>query len=190
MKIILITFLGILFLTTSAESSKILDLKAFTMEVPVNWVYVKKQGIDSYVGAIAIDEKDTLYFDYGRFSNDLEESFNDGDYYVINNDSIFTPDSELNRRDTISEPVYKYFGRGGKNKLQELKKTTSYYKTIDGLKAKIVVPINPGTGKTGIFFENTRKVGKGMRLQINGNDLSLKNHKAFLKAMKTINFKD
>jgi len=160
------------------------------MEVPNEWYYIKKQGIDSHIGAIVIDKKDTLYFDYGLYSNSLEENFNGGEYYISNNDSIFIDDLERNKLDTINGPYYKFFARGGKAKLLEFKKNTSYYETICGLNAKIVVPINPGTGMTGIYFENTRADKKGLRLQINGNDLSLKNHKAFLKAMKTIKFKN
>lgn len=32
-----------------------------------------KNGIDSYVGAIAVDKSDTLYFDLGMYSNNLTE---------------------------------------------------------------------------------------------------------------------
>jgi hypothetical protein len=190
MKTTFLTIFAILYLTASSENYKVLDLKAFTIQVPENWSYIKMRGIDSYIGAIAIDSKDTLHFDYGLYSNSLEESFNGGNYYISNNDSIFIDDLKHNKLDTINGPYYKFLARGGKNKLLEFKKDTSYYEMISGLKAKIVIPKNMGTGTTGIFFENTRTDRKGMRLQISGSNLSLKNHKAFLKAMKTIKFKN
>lgn len=167
-----------------------MDFGAFSMETPENWVYVKQRGIDSFVGKIAIGNNDTLYFDYGMYSNDLEESFNNGYYYIIDKDSIFIPDWELSKLDTISEPIYKFFARGGENKLKEFMKDTSYYETINGLKAKIVTPKKIKTGTTGVFFENTRIDRKGMRFQISGYNLKKKNHKAFLKAIKTLKFKD
>jgi len=185
-KILFVVFL----LLTKSENKQTLDLRAFTMETPDNWKFIQKRGIDSFGGEIAIDKKDTLYFDYGLYSSDLEESFNNGYYYIINNDSIFIRDWELSKLDTINEPVYKFIARGGKNKLQEFKKNKNYYETINGLKVKIVVPKNPRKGMTGIYFENTRIDKKGMKLNIYGYNLSLKNHKAFLKAMKTIKFKN
>ncbi|WP_426791885.1 hypothetical protein [Sphingobacterium sp. WOUb80] len=45
----------------------------FTLEAPYKWQQVKQNGIDSYVGAIAVDNIDTLYFDLGMYSNTLTE---------------------------------------------------------------------------------------------------------------------
>ncbi|MET0946667.1 MAG: hypothetical protein ABWY22_14765 [Flavobacterium sp.] len=188
MKIVNLLFVPLLLLNFSSE--KEMDFGAFSMETPENWIYIKQRGIDSFIGKIAIDKNDTIYFDYGLYSNDLEESFNGGEYFIRNNDSIFIDDEERNKLDTINGPYYKFFARGGKAKLLEFKKNTSYYETINGLKAKIVVPKNPGTGTTGVFFENTRSDKKGMRFQISGYDLKKKNQKAFLKAIKTLKFKN
>jgi hypothetical protein len=188
MKILSLLFLTLLLLNFSSENE--MDFGAFSMKTPKNWTYLKQRGIDSFIGKIAIDKNDTLYFDYGLYSSDLEESFNNGYYYIINNDSIFTPDWELSELDTIDEPIYKFFARGGKNKLQEFKKDTSYYETINGLKAKIVVPKKPENGTTGVYFENTRVDKKGMSFQISGYNLKKKNQKKFLEAIKTLKFKD
>ncbi|MGE8292368.1 MAG: hypothetical protein ACN6ON_11835 [Sphingobacterium sp.] len=46
---------------------------SFTLEVPYKWQLVKQNGIESYVGAIAVDNTDTLYFDLGMYSNSLTE---------------------------------------------------------------------------------------------------------------------
>src|ERR1700733_2575280 len=46
---------------------------SFSIEAPNTWTKIKEQGIDSYVGRIAIDTKDTLGFDLGYYSNDLTE---------------------------------------------------------------------------------------------------------------------
>jgi hypothetical protein len=52
------------------------DFGQFTIEVPGTWDKVKRQGIDSYVGQIAIDRTDTLNFDLGWYSSDLTEDPN------------------------------------------------------------------------------------------------------------------
>ncbi len=49
-----------------------LDFNYFTIESPRSWTKIKLRGIDSYVGKIAIDNSDTLYFDLGWYSNKLE----------------------------------------------------------------------------------------------------------------------
>ena len=56
-----------------------MDFETFTIEVPKNWVAIKEKGIDSYVGRIAIDNRDTLSFDLGWYSNDLKEEFSFGE---------------------------------------------------------------------------------------------------------------
>ncbi|WP_281638252.1 hypothetical protein [Flavobacterium marginilacus] len=187
MKILNLLFLTLLLLNFSSE--KEMDLGSFSMKTPKDWTYIKQRGIDSFVGKIAIGKNDTLYFDYGLYSNNLEESFNNGYYYIINNDSIFTPDWELSKLDTINEPIYKFFARGGKTKLNEFIENTSYEETINGLKAKIVVPINAEKGTTGVYFENTSTNRKGMKFQISGYNLKEENQKAFLRAIKTLKFK-
>lgn len=52
---------------------QVLDFGKFTLQAPKQWTKIKEQGIDSYVGRIAIDSKDTLEFDLGWYSNDLKE---------------------------------------------------------------------------------------------------------------------
>ena len=47
---------------------------SFAMDAPKKWTKIKVQGIDSYVGHIEIDTKDTIEFDLGYYSYDLTES--------------------------------------------------------------------------------------------------------------------
>src|SRR5436190_475307 len=54
--------------------TKVLDFGAFTIEVPKSWTKVKRQGVDSYAGEIAIDSVDTIGFDLGNWSNTLTET--------------------------------------------------------------------------------------------------------------------
>jgi len=50
-----------------------LDFGLFTIETPKSWTKIKVQPFDSYVGRIAIDDKDTLDFDLGLYSDNLTE---------------------------------------------------------------------------------------------------------------------
>src|SRR5688500_6116296 len=54
--------------------TKIMDFGSFTIETPQSWKAIKEQGVDSYVGSIAIDNQDTLSFDLGQYSNKLYEN--------------------------------------------------------------------------------------------------------------------
>lgn len=165
---------------------KTLDLKAFTIKTVDSWKYIERRGIDSFVGDIAIDNKDTLNFDYGLYSNSLREDLD----YIIGKDSILSRDFEKDKLDTINSPHYKFYALRKNVNLEDLYENKYYFQNVAGLKAKIVVPKKSGKGMTGIYFENTNKTGKGMRLQISGYNLSKENQELFLNAMKTIEFKN
>lgn len=53
--------------------TKTMEFGLFTIEVPYKWQQVKQNGIDSYLGEIAVDNTGTLYFDLGMYSNSLTE---------------------------------------------------------------------------------------------------------------------
>ena len=76
--------------------TKTMDFGEFTIETPNTWKQIKAKGIDSYVGKIAIDDSDILYFDLGWYSNDLSEyqEVNLADnktYYISSNDTAYSP---------------------------------------------------------------------------------------------------
>src|SRR5947208_2707098 len=76
--------------------TKTMDFVAFTVETPKTWKQVEVQGIDSYVGEIALEDNDTLHFDLGRYSFDLTEyqevRMADGKtYYISSYDSAHSP---------------------------------------------------------------------------------------------------
>ena len=163
-----------------------MDFGAFTMKTPENWTYIKQRGIDSYVGKIALDKNDTLRFDYGLCSNRLEEDLG----YIITKDSVFTYEENENKNDTVNRYMQKFYAKRDTLVLEKLYKTEYSFEVINNLKAKIVKPKKSGIGLTGVYFESTRANGKGMRLQISGYNLSEANEKEFLKAIRSLKFKD
>ena len=178
-------YLSIIFSCIKSDSIKTLDLNVFTINTIDSWKYIERRGIDSFIGEIAIDKKDTLNFDYGFYSNTLEEDLD----YIIREDSILSPDFEKDKLDTINSPHYKFYALRKDINLEDLRKNKYYFQNIAGLRARIVVPKRPGIGMTGIYFENTSKKRKGIRLQISGHNLSQENQELFINAMKTIKFR-
>ena len=63
---------------------------------------------------------------------------------------------------------------------------TVTYETIDGYRAKIVVPKVTGTGTTGIYFADLSGEIQKIRLQISGRDLTKSQQETALKIFRTI----
>ena len=59
---------------------------------------------------------------------------------------------------------------------------------IDGLDAKLVSPVNPGRGTTGVYFANLNDGGL-LRFEMHGEDLTADNQQLLLDAFKTLDFK-
>ena len=76
MKIIVLIFLSGLILLSCENEMDIqtitLDLKEFSIEIPITWSYQQNQGYDSFVGEIKIDDNEKISFDYGWYSNPLD----------------------------------------------------------------------------------------------------------------------
>lgn len=155
-------------LLIGCSENKQFDFGEFTIQVPKSWQQIKQQGVDSYVGLIAIDKGDTLSFDLGRYSNDLKE---DGDIFEKHANQI------LQRDGSIKIP-------------ERLRKNKESYLMIDQKKAKIVQPKITGNGLTGVYFDSLWKKGADIdRFQLSGHNLKPENEKALLKAIKTLKFK-
>jgi len=162
--------------TKTTVETKTLDFGAFTIETPSGWTKIKAQGVDSYVGRIAIDDNDTLEFDLGWYSNDLTEyqevKMEDGKtYYISSNDTAYNP--------TLVVSVNK----------DKVVKSNVAWNTIDGRRAKVLSPIKSGTGTTGIYIDILWKEGSDVdKFNLYGTNLKPTNEKAALSAFKTLRF--
>ncbi|WP_433903521.1 hypothetical protein [Sphingobacterium puteale] len=160
--------------------TKTMDFGLFTIEVPYKWQQVKQDGIDSYVGAIAVDNTDTLYFDLGMYSNTLtehnieiitrqmmEESATDSSDYIIVKDMPILDldlDADLYRKQNVS------------------------WDTIDNRRAKIVFPRMSGKGMTGVYIGSLWGNASKVRFNLCGVDLKTRTEQDLLKAIKTLRF--
>lgn len=164
----------------SNDGTKTLDFGSFTIETPHSWTKVEKEGIDSYVGAIALDNKDTLTFDLGWYSNRLYEY-----------DPVFFDSSTIGAIDTFlvdtSEVIFV------KNRMlvdpDRYRKNNVTWDTIDGRKAKIVYPRRSGSGTTGVYIDSLWVSGSSVdRFNLYGNDLKPENERKVLEALRTLRF--
>lgn len=160
----------------TAGAKQILDFGAFTIEAPNNWKKIKDQGIDSYVGRIAIDSADTLHFDLGWYSNNLSEP----DISLLNqsvNGSALVLDTS------------KTLAMEGDKVVVVNKKNNAYWDTIGGRKAKIVTLRQAGIGITGIYIDSLWRSGSDIdRFCLYGENLKPENQQQLLQALKTLRF--
>src|SRR5690606_28678501 len=73
-RLLILLFLLLLF-SCPEKKYKTIDFGQFEITVPENWNRYERQGIDSYIGGIITDTKDTLKFDLGRYSADLTKEY-------------------------------------------------------------------------------------------------------------------
>ena len=157
-----------------------LDFGSFSIVTPSGWTKIDAQGIDSYVGQIAIDKTDTLHFDLGWYSNKLNE------YEPTILDSSMLASIDTTMIDT-SEVIFV------NNRMRvdpdKYKKNNVSWDTIDGRKAKIVFPRQTGIGMTGIYIDSLWQSGSDVdRFNLYGNNLKPANEKLVLEALKTLKF--
>lgn len=158
--------------------TKTMDFGLFTLEAPYKWQQVKQNGIDSYVGAIAVDKTDTLYFDLGMYSNTLtepniqvitrqmmeENNLDSSDFIVVKDIMSMNIDADLYRKQNVS------------------------WDTIDNRRAKIVFPRISGKGTTGIYIGSLWGDSSKVRFNLHGADLKKQTEEDLLKAIKTLRF--
>ena len=152
--------------TIKKSETHLLNFKRFTIETPNTWKMFIGKGLDSYIGQIEMDSFDFASFDWGLYSNDLEEYLKE------------KTDTTLGW--TIYPPL---------SDLSNLQKSKCLFEIIDGRKAKIIIPLTTGIGVTGVYFDSIFNSNAGnVQLEISGDNLSRKNQESFLKAIRTLKF--
>jgi hypothetical protein len=157
-----------------------LDFGSFSIVTPNGWTKIKAQGVDSYVGRIAIDNNDTLHFDLGWYSNNLNEY----DPTILDSSMIASIDTSMVG---ANEVIFV------KNRMRadpdKYKKNNVSWDTIDGRKAKIVFPRKSGIGTTGIYIDSLWQSGSDVdKFNLYGDNLKPANEKLLLEALKTLKF--
>lgn len=158
--------------------TKTMDFGLFTIDVPYKWQQIKQNGIDSYVGAVAVDNTDTLYFDLGMYSNTLtepniefitrqmieENDLDSAGFVVVKDLMSMNIDADLYRKQNVS------------------------WDTIDNRRAKIVFPRISGKGSTGVYIGSLWGDSSRVRFNLYGSNLKTQTEQGLLKAIKTLRF--
>lgn len=181
----LLTAIFILGLTACSQTKpntefKTLNFGLFTIETPQAWAKVKVHGIDSYVGRIAIDDKDTLDFDLGWYSNSLYEY-----------DPNILDSSLISQIDTNDVNFHSYVFVKSRKAVDpdEYRKNNVSWDTIDGRRAKVVYPRISGIGVTGVYIDSLWQAGMGVdRFNLYGTNLKPDNEWKVLQALRTLKF--
>ncbi|MBF9254390.1 hypothetical protein I2I11_13880 [Pontibacter sp. 172403-2] len=160
-----------------------MDFGPFSIDLPAEWRVHEVQGIDSYVREIITGDGDTIYFDYGYYSNSLEEEsvrmYPTSMIPWFLEREIDTTGMVFLDKETITE-----------SEREKYRKQIAVHDTIDGFTAKIVEPKVAGNGLTGVYFDSLGEGSLGkIMLQISGIDLTPINNHLFLKSIKTIRIK-
>ena len=161
------------------KHEKLFDLGAFTMITPTSWKKLDDKGIDSYAGKIAIDDDDTLEFDFGWYANTLSEepmimerrampdtaNFDSADVIIV--DRLTSTDIDRYRYNNVT------------------------WDTIDGRLAKLVYPRRSGVGMTGVYIDSVyvQQRGEVIRFNCYGVNIKPANEQRVLDAIRTIKFR-
>lgn len=158
----------------NSNVSKTIDFKAFKIKVPMTWNKLDSlKAIDSYIGGISTQVGDTIYFDYGLYSPNFNESV------------LVAPKSDKKALDSagIKNVVYSDNYEIDIHQAAYLKHYY-YYDTIGHERVKYMIPKKIGSGHIGVFFKNIDR--KGNSLSLYSKDLVTAVHFQFLEAVKTI----
>ncbi len=165
---------------TKNVSEQAINLSFLTARAPNTWKVIQLQGIDSDVQGIVTDSGDTLFLDYGLYS----DSFDD----------LVVPVRSFERKKIYDAAKFHYPGRMIFSKTPEIDEAQAIhlseyflYDTINGKRAKIVLPKRIGKGITGIHFPEVNQ--KGTRLTIYGRNLDTLQQFAAYKLFQSIHFR-
>lgn len=185
MKYFLTAIIGIV-LTSCNQSrpeseTKTLDFGAFTIETPKSWKQIKAKGIDSYVGRIAIDDRDTIDFDLGWYSNTLTEY----EPQIIERSLLQHMKQPIDTTEFIIVDSRKGIDP------DKYKKNNVSWDTIYGRKAKIVYPRRSGIGTTGVYIDSLWVSGIDVhRFNLSGENLKPENEVMVLETIRTLKFRN
>lgn len=175
----------LLVLIPACNKSEIKKVKfdGFTIEVPRKWKKIKLKGTDSYVGGIVTEDKDSIIFDYGLYSNslDINQPIKDSIFWdVLRLNEGIDPDKAFKIRDSLINII----------NVDSLNSHITEFKEIDNKKAKIIYPKKGIRGTTRIYLDSIwdRNINGSVRFNFYGNNLKIESRDALIKAFNTLKF--
>ncbi|MDR6487897.1 hypothetical protein J2799_002402 [Chryseobacterium vietnamense] len=158
-----------------------MDFRSFTLQTPKDWSKLKGDAYDSNAGIIITKNNDSIFYDYGPYSNSLEQLSTP----VISRKDL----NELLKVNPKIDTALFIILNENENQ-EDFIKSKIIYKKIDGSKAKILEPKQVGKGITGVYIDSlkTGSIGK-IRFNLYGTNLKKENQVELLKAIQTLQFR-
>ncbi|MBW3518909.1 hypothetical protein [Flavobacterium sp. NKUCC04_CG] len=172
--------ISVLLLVTSCELKKDfmnIDFQYYTACVPKSWNEIYIEGIDSQVNALLTKNGDTVYFDFGKYSQNFDETI-----------KVFSKE-QIKKYDSLGmslEGLYSSHTPEIDQMQGVFLECYYYYDTINGNIAKIKIPkrTNKG-GEIGACFQ---AIGENS-LTIVAKDLTIEEQFDLIKVFESIRFK-
>lgn len=172
---------------TKTEFKKI-DFESFEITVPQNWNKFEIKGIDSYVGGIITEQKDTLIFDIGGYSGDVMKH----DFPLVYDKTGY---AELSKKEKELLKKAKHLVVDSISGDIDFKKYLTQkfvMQKIDCFQGKLITPINKEFGTTGLYIDSlkgSKKEFNKTKMSFYGQNLKEKTEKEFINALKSIKLK-
>ncbi len=177
-QVIKIIVYGILFISISCnKKEKTENFEQYSMVIPSNWEKIKLKGIDSNIYLILTDRGDSIFSDFGRYSQKFEETVK-----VFSKAQIV----KYKALGMDTEELYSSANPEIDQSQGTFLREYYYYDTIDGKIAKIKIPKKAPKGQTGINFDSVDS--RKNSLTITAEDLSQEEQHLLLKSFTTIRF--
>ncbi|RXM40516.1 hypothetical protein BOQ62_06055 [Chryseobacterium sp. CH21] len=178
--IALFIFASFIVLSCSEDSIRSLDFSDFKLNAPRSWKKLKPEACDSNAGIIITKNNDSIFYDYGPYSNSLEQLLAP----VINRKNL----TELLKVNPKIDTTLFIILNENENQEHFIKSKITY-KKIDGYKAKILEPKKVGKGMTGVYIDSlkTGSIGK-ISFNLYGTNLKKESQVELLKAIQTLQF--
>lgn len=152
------------------------DFQKFSISLPSSWKKIQAQSTDSDVDIVITKNNDSIYFDFGQYSQDFSETNK-----VFNIEQIRKYDSlKMDTKWLHFSPTPEIDQAQG-----TFLKEYYYYDTISKYIAKVKIPKKIGQGETGIHFSNINQ----KKLTIIGKNLNADEQNILVKSFNTITFK-
>ncbi|MCW1960541.1 hypothetical protein [Chryseobacterium viscerum] len=158
-----------------------MDFGSFKIQAPKTWNKLKTDAYDSNAGIIVTKNNDSVFYDYGPYSNSLEEPTG----AIISRKDLnellkVNPEADTTAFMILNEDANQ----------EDFIKSKITYKKIDGYKAKILAPKQIGKGMTGVYIDSIKTVSLGkIRFNLYGTNLKKENQIELLKAIQTLQFR-
>lgn len=172
---------SLILISCSDDSIKTMNFVDFEIQTPRHWKELKLDVCDSNAGIIVTKNKDSIHFDYGMYSNSLDEN-------PIFIDRIMLKDILLqdSKTDTTKFIIVDDIRNVNRN---DYLKSNITYKQIDGYKSKILIPKKIGKGITSVYIDKIETDLHGeVKFNFMGENLTKETQAELLKAINTLKF--